>query len=79
MERKKLIQAGAFTLASIGVAFAVREAVDYIDSWATPKYVLKGNPAPPMDEPPPWTPRTDWVRSNRIVFVDGRDGKTIRP
>lgn len=77
MERKRLLQAGVFTVASMGVAFAAKEAVNYVNSWATPRYINSGNPAPLTAETPDWQRPTNW--NPRVYIVDGRDGKTYKP
>ena len=46
--------------AAIGSLLAA-EGVVALDRAMKPKFVLKGNPAPPMDEKPEWRRPTSWV------------------
>lgn len=76
MERKQVLQALFFATASVGVAFLAKEAVNFIDDVAHPTYVLRGNPAPLIEEPI-WNRQTDWKRrvgdgTLRIHIIDGR-------
>lgn len=71
---KRLLLAGVFTAASIGIAFLAKQSVDYIDSAFRPTYVLRGNPVPPMPEPPEWQRQTNW----RITYQDYQ-GNVLNP
>ena len=79
MERKKLInrRAALYLMAATASgagALLLAEGVKAIDESMKPKYVLKGNPAPPIDDAPSWQRQTRWDRetNTRIVIVDGR-------
>ena len=73
---KRIAQALVFVVGVSGLALLGREAVDYLDSSMQPKYVLKGDPALPIEDPV-WNRPTDWNRKVgsekfNIHFVDGR-------
>ena len=77
MERKQVLKALFFATASVGVAFLAKEAVNFIDDVAHPTYVLRGNPAPLVEEPV-WNRPTNWNRkigdaTLRIHIIDGRN------
>lgn len=55
------LRLAALGLGAIGLVIAGKAGYDALPSME-PTYVLKGNPAPPMDDKPEWVRPTDWKK-----------------
>lgn len=69
MERRRFIQGLAVVVGTGITTLLAAEVVRAIDKAFKPKYVNRGNPAPPMEEKPEWERPTLW----RFVIIDGRN------